>query len=59
MHNIHDIKSIFNQNVFIFKMQCEMGHLKYIILSYKPMQKMTHVMCNPCKKTFTLAPKLP
>jgi hypothetical protein len=57
MHNIHDIKSIFNQNVFISKMQCEMGHLKYTILSYKPMQKMTRVMCD-CKKTFTLAPKL-
>jgi hypothetical protein len=39
MHNIHDIKSIFNQNVFISKMQCEMGHPKYKILSYKPMQK--------------------
>jgi hypothetical protein len=22
MHNIHDIKSICSQNVFIFKMQC-------------------------------------
>jgi hypothetical protein len=32
MHNIHDIKSISNQNVFIPKM----GYSKYKILSYKP-----------------------
>jgi hypothetical protein len=24
------------QNVFIFKMQCQMGYLKHKILSYKP-----------------------
>jgi len=25
MYNIHDIKKIYNQNAFIFKMQCERG----------------------------------
>jgi hypothetical protein len=39
MRNIHDIKSICSQNVFISKMQCYMGYLKYKILSYKPMQE--------------------
>jgi len=39
MHNIHDIKSICTQNVFISKMKCEKGYSKYKILSYKPTQK--------------------
>jgi hypothetical protein len=35
MHNIHDIKSICHQNVFIFKM----GYPKYKISTYKPTQE--------------------
>jgi len=39
MHNIHDIKLNFNQNVFISKMQCQMEHTKLKNLNYKPMQE--------------------
>jgi hypothetical protein len=35
------------------------GVLKYKLLIYKPTQKMTCVMCNPWKKTFTLVPLAP
>jgi hypothetical protein len=38
MHNIHDIKSIFSQNVML------KGYLKYKIINYKPTKKMTCVM---------------
>jgi hypothetical protein len=37
MHNIHDIKSIYNQNVFISSMQL-LGYPKYKIQNYKPTQ---------------------
>jgi len=59
MHNIHDIKSICSQNVFIFKMHNQSGYLKYKFKSYKPTKKMTRVMCSPWKKTFTLVPLVP
>jgi hypothetical protein len=39
MHNIHDIKPICGQNIFISKMQCLMGYPKYKILSCKLTQK--------------------
>jgi hypothetical protein len=38
MHNIHDIKSICNKNVFIFDVVLN-GVSKIQILSYKPTQK--------------------
>jgi hypothetical protein len=58
MHNIHDIKSIFGQNVFIYIINVKGGtqntNLKVII-----QHKMTCVMCNPWKRTFTLTPMVP
>jgi hypothetical protein len=39
MHNIHDIKSICGQILFIFKMKCEKGYPKYKLQNYKSTQK--------------------
>jgi hypothetical protein len=38
MHNIHDIKSIYSQNVFIYNVMLN-GVFEIQILSYKPTQK--------------------
>jgi hypothetical protein len=43
MHNIRDIKSNCNQNVFIFNMQL-IGYPKCKIINYKPTQN-KHVSC--------------
>jgi len=39
MHNIYDINSIFNQNIFISYMQCPTKYPKYKIINYKLAQK--------------------
>jgi hypothetical protein len=58
MHNIHDIKLIFNQNILYLK--C---NLKWDIQNTKTKVINQHkndiVMCNPWKRTFTLAPLAP
>jgi hypothetical protein len=43
MHNIHDIKPICNENVFISNMQL-IGYPKYITQNYKPTQN-KYVSC--------------
>jgi hypothetical protein len=55
MHNIHDIKSICSQNVFIYNVMLN-GVFEIQILSYKPTPKWQMSSCAIIGKRLILAP---